>query len=177
MEAANSVTLARIPFFSRFVADQAIADAGMKNNRELVRKFEDAAAAQDEAKRSQGFYRALSDWVIGTDNSRFPVLFVRTVTETKGISDTIRQWGDYIRGLYDEAGSLAGTIHQGEYHRRQEDAVQAKGSLLRSLSIFVRILTASFVRDYVLQRFVNARDQIKLKSCITREITLESRID
>ena len=49
--------------------------------------------------------------------------------------------------------------------------------MYRGLLIFIRILTTSFVRDFVLRRFLKAKDEIVLKSCITREINLESKIN
>jgi len=45
------------------------------------------------------------------------------------------------------------------------------------LLLFVRIITGLFVRDYILKRFLIAREELVLKSCITREIILESKIN
>jgi len=47
---------------------------------------------------------------------------------------------------------------------------------LRGLTIAVRIITGLFVRDYLLGRFLKARQELILKSAISREIELDSRI-
>ena len=62
------------------------------------------------------------------------------------------------------------------YFSKIADTVHAAGSVFRGLTIFVRIITTSFVRDYLLRRFLVAREELVLKSCITRDITLDSKI-
>jgi hypothetical protein len=62
------------------------------------------------------------------------------------------------------------------YKRKTEDSVQVKGNVLRGLFLFVKILTTSFVRDILFGRFLKARQELLLKSCISREITLDSKI-
>jgi hypothetical protein len=143
----------------------------------LLRKCEDTTAVNDEARRSQGFIRNLSDNITGTDNAFFQVLFVRSISETPKITDTMKQWGEYIRGLYDLAENTAEASRQGEFYRNETETVQAEGSVFRGLLIFVKILTTSLVRDFVLRRFLIAREELVLKSCVTREILLESKIN
>jgi hypothetical protein len=104
-------------------------------------------------------------------------LFTRSVYETQSITDTIRHWREFFRGLYDEAFCFEETSRQGEFYRKETDTVQADGLLFRGLFIFIRILTTSLVRDFILRRFLIAREELVLKSCITREITLESKIN
>jgi hypothetical protein len=177
MNVSNSMSLSRLPSFYRFVNEQAKITDEMKNSIELKRQCEETAKLTDEAKRSQGFYRGVNDSLKITDFSSFPVLFIRSISETQSITDTFRQWGAYIRGLYDEAGSLAEAEHQAKYYRTETEIVKAEGNVFRGLLIFVNILTTSFVRDFVLWRFLVAREELVLKSCITREIVVESKIN
>jgi hypothetical protein len=57
------------------------------------------------------------------------------------------------------------------------DTVRAAGVVLRSLFLFVRIITDVFIGDYLIKRFLVSKTEVKLKSCVTREIILESRIN
>jgi hypothetical protein len=75
-----------------------------------------------------------------------------------------------------EAASIAETSHGGEYYRFQADTVQAQGTVFRGLLIFIKLLTTSLVRDYLLRRFLKSNEELVLKSCICREIILDSKI-
>jgi hypothetical protein len=69
------------------------------------------------------------------------------------------------------------TTRQADFYRKESNTVRAEGSLFRHLLIFVRILTASVVRDFILRRFLVAREELVLKSCITIDLKLESKIN
>jgi hypothetical protein len=84
--------------------------------------------------------------------------------------------GDYLRGIYTEAGSVAETRHEGEYYREIEDTAGSTAFSLRHLFIFLRLATLSLVRDYLLSRFLRSRDELVLKSPVTKELELESVI-
>jgi hypothetical protein len=62
------------------------------------------------------------------------------------------------------------------YKRKTEDLVQVKGNVLRRLFLFIKILTTTFVRDILFGRFLKARQELLLKSYVSREIVLESKI-
>ena len=173
----NNAALARLPVFNRFVSEGINASDGNKNNRELNIRFEDTSVIADTANRNQGFFRGIIDGIKLTDNIDFQVLFVRTLQETQGITDTFRQVRNYIRCLYVGAGNLAETACGGNSYRTINDTVQAEGAVFRHLLIFVKILSTSFVRDFIIQRFLVAREELVLKSYITREITLDSKIN
>jgi hypothetical protein len=84
--------------------------------------------------------------------------------------------GEYLRGLFVEAGSIAGTTHKADYHRIQQDTVGSEGVSLRHVVIFLRLVTFSLIRDYLLPRFLRSRDELVLKSAVTRELELDSTI-
>jgi len=104
-------------------------------------------------------------------------LIIRSVTDTAIVSHATSHWGAFIRELLDIGGTIAETTHEAEYHRYQVDMVQAEGKVFRGLLLFVRIVTQVFIRDYLLGRFLKAKQELILKSCVSREIKLESRID
>jgi len=177
MNAANSTALGRFSLFLRTAIEHIGVNTLTANIRHLVRNCAGTVTVNGVMKREQGFFSVIHEVLTGTDRTAFPVVFTRSINETKGVTDEIRQWGDYIRGLYTEAGSLAETTHTGEYYRSNSETVKAEGLAFRHLLIFIRILTVSFVRDYIIRRFLVAREEIVLKSCVTRDLVLESKVN
>jgi hypothetical protein len=173
---SNSMSLVRVSALIRFLIDRTETSASVISSREVSRKFEDKLTVNDKATRSQGFYRGVKDNLTVTDRVSYPILFVRTISETQGITDKIQKWGDYIRGLYVEAGSIAETVRWGDYYRKESDVVQADGALFRHILIFIKLLSTSLVRDFIIRRILIAREELVLKSCVTREMVLESKI-
>jgi hypothetical protein len=110
------------------------------------------------------------------DNYHYSISFLRTVEDKNSITDSFKLWGAFIRGLYDIAQSDDELSHVGEYHRFENDTVNADGSLFRHLSVFIKILITSFVRNFVLHRFLVVREELMLKSPVTREVFFDSHI-
>jgi hypothetical protein len=160
----------------RSVLEQVRAGMGIFESRGLSRKLPENVQADSTAYRSQGFYRKAHEIVRGNDDLSFPVVFVRSLPETAKASETIGHWGAYVRGLWVAAANKAETIHSSDYYRRQTETVGAHGSLFRGLLIFVKILTLSLVRDFLLRRFLKSNEELVLKSGICRDITLDSRV-
>jgi hypothetical protein len=84
--------------------------------------------------------------------------------------------GEYVRGLWVVAANRAETIHGSDYYRIQTETVQAHGSVFRGLLIFVKILTTSLVRDFLLRRFLKSNEEMVLKSGICREMVIDSKV-
>ena len=121
-------------------------------------------------------YRKLQEAVRGFDNNSFNILFMRSIKETTSVSDTFRHWRIFFRGLIDNAG-IESEVNQGKYYfLTLTETVQAAGYVFRGMLLFVSIFTRVFIRDYLLARFLRARQELVLKSCVSREILLESRI-
>jgi hypothetical protein len=173
----NTTGLFRLPIFNRFVFDDAKLDTEINNKRDISLKINNNANVKDEIKRSKGILRTIFDGLKGNDSNSFNFIFVRSVQETQGVTDTTNKISNYIRGLFVEAGSLAETDRRGDYYRTQIDVIQTEGLSLRHLLIFVKLLSACFVRDFVIRRFLVAREELVLKSCITRDLLLESKIN
>jgi hypothetical protein len=176
MNVANSTLLSRSPVFVRSALERITATMGTLTNRELSRKCAESVKAETGAKRFQGFYRKAQEGVTSVDTFSFPVLFMRSLPENAAASDSAGHWGAYIRGLRVEAANRAETSHRGEYYRFEADTAQTQGSVFRFLAIFVRLLTASLVRDFLIRRFLKSNEDLMLKSCICREIELDSSI-
>jgi hypothetical protein len=57
------------------------------------------------------------------------------------------------------------------------DVVHAAGTVFKGLILFVRIVTGVFIRDYLLRRFLKSKSELVLKSCVVREIVLDSKVN
>jgi hypothetical protein len=101
---------------------------------------------------------------------------VRTIVETVRITHKSSKKFDYIRVMDTKAHSIAETKRRGDFHRFNDDALNIPDNPIRSVGYFIKIFTTSFIRDYVLSRFLVSQDEIKLKSRITSEIILNSTI-
>jgi hypothetical protein len=123
---------------------------------------------------AQNFTRTLTQGVTLPDSRKLAGVYQRRVTQTETAGDRANQRAEYLRGLFIQAGSLAETGHEGEYYRAVEDRAGSTGVSLRHLFIFLRLATLSFVRDYLISRFLRSRDEIVLKSPVTRELELDS---
>ncbi|GHV93388.1 hypothetical protein AGMMS50268_38910 [Spirochaetia bacterium] len=84
--------------------------------------------------------------------------------------------GNYIRGLFVQAESIAETGHVSAYYRKQEDTAYTEAIPQRSLFMVIRLVTVGLVRDYLLRRFLKSNEELVLKSGICREIILDSKI-
>jgi hypothetical protein len=176
MSVTNTMSLKRSPAFNRKAAEQIKATMNISNKRGIYRNCPENIITTSELKRSQGFFTVIQEYIKGTDTPKFPVLFLRSVSDGASIFDTFKSIKAYIRILNVQADNTAETKHEAVLHRFITDTVQAAGTALRSLSLFISIVTGVYIRDYLLRRFLKAREELVLKSKITRDIILESKI-
>ena len=167
----------RFPSFFRNLIDDVKINFTKNEQREINRNCKDTTNISDVSKRSLGFFRNIFDNIENTDRFSFSVIFVRSVQDTQTISDIFKQVRNFIRCLKIEAANIAETERSGNFFRTENDTADADGSILRQLSIFIKLVSSCFVRDFIIRRFLIAREELVLKSCITREITLESKIN
>jgi hypothetical protein len=112
---------------------------------------------------------------IGDGNS-FEIAFLRSVNDTSMPSDKTHKTGAFIRELYSAVCGSGEAGHSVDYLRIRKDKARCKAEAIRSLFLFVRIASAICTRDFILKRFLRAKDELVLKSVITRELEIESRI-
>jgi hypothetical protein len=131
---------------------------------------------EDSTARQRGFIRTLVVAITTQDYVGKIQTWFRIIQEQAVTFGEAGHLGDYIRGLYTEAGSMAETKHEGEYYRTVQDTAGSIGVSLRHLCIFLRLVTLSLVRDYLIPRFLRSREELVIKSAVARELILESRI-
>jgi hypothetical protein len=176
MTVKNTMMINRLPLFFRNVTEQIKITMSKNEKLSLSRKCADDVKINSDIKRFQNVIRLIKDGLKILDTQSFSVLFVRPVHDTATAAGFFSRLGAFIRGLLVTAGSNAGTTHKAEYYHFNSDTVQAEGKASRGLLFFIRIITGVFIRDYLLGRFLIAKEELVLKSAVCREITLESRI-
>ena len=136
-----------------------------------------SVALSDNRELKTDYKRYETDTINGTGEVKNSFIFQRVLSELTRVIDKAARWMENLRLLSNRVDSITETTRIGEFYRTENDTVKAEGSVFRGLLIFVRILTTSFVRDFVLRRFLVAREELVLKSPICTEITLDSKIN
>jgi hypothetical protein len=177
----------------RGIAQAVTNTMGLKRFPTLVRKLGEAVTALYDAKTGAGFKRGMYDSagtgsVMGGMGMFFRTLSgqggsgdstgsfiarMRFVADAETVEDGTGYRGDYLRGLFAEAGNSAETVRRGGYCR---DGAGGGAVSLRHLFVFIRLLTGGFIRDYITGRFLKSKEETVLKSAVCREIRLESKI-
>ena len=126
--------------------------------------------------RLQELSRNLNEAVKGFDGYFSSIMFCRATQDTVTIKDMFHHVGAFFRGLFDKA-EVECEVNPGRiFFLTLTDTVQAAGFVFRGLLLSVRIITQVFIRDYLLSRFLKARQVIELKSAVCRELILESKL-
>jgi hypothetical protein len=105
-----------------------------------------------------------------------PAAYTRTMTQGVKLADSRKLAAAYVRkhtaavkGV-DVLGRVVDTM------RRLADTAGVEGIPLRSLGVFIKLVTVGFVRDFILRRFLKSNEELVLKSKVCREIILDSKI-
>jgi len=177
MTVYNSMNFNRLPVFYRNVSENIKVSMDLFNSRFFPRKCIENIRVTAVEKRKYTAFRKVQDALNVTDTNSFYILFLRRVPDSVGVTHTVEHWGDFIRSLKINAENIAETTHKADYYRVNKDMVKASMSVFRGLLLFVRIITKIVIRDYILRRFLKAKEDFILKSPICRELKLDSRID
>jgi hypothetical protein len=146
------------------------------SGQNYLRKLTQGVSISDSRKLQAEYKRNAKETVQANTNFNYLKIILLFLQETVKNNDTIRHITSYLRGLSDFA-ETDGKVQGGWIVTRKiTDSVHVAGSVFRGLILFVRIITGVFVRDYLLGRFLKAREELILKSAVSREIELESTI-
>jgi hypothetical protein len=176
MTVRNTVKLNRYPIFFRAVIENIKVTFIKYENRTIIRKCLEYVKINVVNKRIHNVIRHIQEIIYGFDSQNISIVYLRSVADETMAKQKFSHWGAFVRGLPITAGSTAETAHGAAYYRIQTDTVHAEGSVFRGLLLFVKIISQVFIRDYLLSRFFKARQELVLKSCVCREIILESKI-
>jgi hypothetical protein len=147
-----------------------------KLTAEYKRSLTEKVQANSLPARLLSVFRNIKEAIQGFDRFSASVLFLREMKDKIAINQEIEQTNIFIRGLSDiaeiESKARVGFV----LTRKIADTLHASGIAGRGLLLFLRIATQVFIRDYLLSRFLKARSELELKSCIQHEIVLDSKI-
>jgi len=177
MTAHNTMDIKRFPAFFRNIAEQINVSLVFNHLRSISRKCVDFINIGLQTDRRFDAMRNVNDFLGLEDSQYFSVLFIRSVNDNIQITDIFHHLGEFIRGLRFNADSIAETNRKAEYKRFSTETVQAVGAVFRGLLLFVKIVSKVFIRDYLLRRFLIAKENLIIKSPVSREILLNSKIN
>ena len=126
---------------------------------------------------SQNYLRTLTQGITLEDTKKENTVFNRLVSDTQCVSDLFQIFKTYIITILEKVKCLTDTIREGQFFRKETDLIHAQGSVFKHLIITIKILTNLFVRDYTIRRFLIAKENLILKSIITKDLILESKIN
>jgi hypothetical protein len=149
----------------------------LKLTGEYKRGIEQLVQAKDIPTGLLTLCRNIIEAVKGIDQISFSVFLIRSMKESLTISDYLGQLKSLFRRLIDKAYSIDEVKGGWVINRFIADTAIVAGAVFRGLLIFVKILTTSLVRDFILRQFLVAREELFLKSCITRELTIDSKLN
>ncbi|MDR2900741.1 MAG: hypothetical protein LBV20_04400 [Treponema sp.] len=176
MTVRNTMSLQRFTTFYRKAIEAIKISSTHSFMRSLVRKCIDNLSVRFGMNRTQGFLRAVQEKVKSFDSRSYPLLIIRNVDDRNLIYEVTQRKAEYIKQIEIQANTSGETLHRAEYYRMNNDDVQADGLALRNLLMVVKIISRLFVRDYFFFRFLKAKEELKLKSSVTRELLLDSKI-
>jgi hypothetical protein len=149
----------------------------IKKKRDLGRGIGDYAGSNDTVHRSRGIF-ALVQTLLGIhDNESHSNQWGRNITDNASVVMENSNTAEYIRELHDSSDVDSNTSRRTDYKRLQQDAGIVREEAKRMLGVFVKLVSGSMIRDYVINRFLKSKDDIQIKSKVTRELVIESRID
>ena len=171
------MTISRKPEFFRSVIENINTGSELKNKREIKRNIVETKNITETIARYRGFTSIIIDNLFSTDDMKSNVLIIRTIKNTQIVSDVFTKINEYFCKLYEEAGIIEQIKKNGKFYRTESDTANADGSVFRKISIFIKLVSTCFIRDFLLKRYLIAREEIVLKSKVTLELTVESKIN
>jgi hypothetical protein len=122
------------------------------------------------------YTRTLTQGVKLTDTRKLAAAYMRKHTATVHGTDMFSKVLGICRKLMMGVTTFAAAEHWGDYHRTQEDTAVVAGIALRSIGHFIKLVTVGVVRDFIVRRFLKSNEELVLKSKVSREIILDSKI-
>ena len=174
---ATTMTIDRLIALCRNIQEQVSLSLEKWAIQQLQRIFTENVTVESGMAKKQSLIRMVEDVISGTDNQEFSVLFYRSITDTTIITQANSGIRGFIREVKSTAGNFDGMEHGAGFYRYPIDTVDVESSLLRKLDVFVRIAIQLIAYEFFRGRFLRAKTEIVLKSCITRELIIESKIN
>jgi hypothetical protein len=165
-----------IRFLNRFITHMAENFTELRNWRDIKRNAVDSIKPFDGINRSRGFFAALQTVLGLGDKTGYSNEWGRHIADGAGAIAGTGHEGQYLRELQETPGIEAETVRAVDYQRFQHDTGNPIGDVKRMLSVFVTLFAASSIRDYIIGRFLKSKEELQIKSKITKELFIDSKI-
>jgi hypothetical protein len=162
--------------YRRITTNTVKAEATPIRHLTILKRIQDTLGSLDLVTKTLSIIASIKDTLNSFELSKITFLHFRNINEVLNTSDTLCHLKNIILGLYETVGTES-EVRTGFFHFRViSETAHVVTYVFRGMVIFARIVTVVFVRDYLLGRFLKARTELALKSCVCREIVLESKI-
>jgi hypothetical protein len=162
---------------SRRIIEQVNLSLEKRQTQALSRIFADGVTVDSSVTKRQIFIRKMEDIITGSDNQNITILFYRNITDTTAVLLATHGTRVFYREVRDTIDNIDRMESGAGFYRYQTETINAESSLLRKLDVVVRITIQLIAHEFFLSRFLRAKTEVILKSCVTRELTLESKIN
>jgi len=162
--------------YKRIAGQMVKAEATAAKHLIIFKSIQDTINSFDITTKILSLISRIQDVLGSFEMTKHGFLHFRNIFETLNTSDAITHLKKIVRGIYDIAENESETKTGFLQHRTISETVHVISSAFRVGVFIARIVTGLFVREYLLSRFLKAKAEFTLKSCVTREIFLESRI-
>jgi hypothetical protein len=142
----------------------------------IFKRIQETLGGFDLNSRSLSIFASIKDTLSNFGLSKGSFFHLRNIYESINATETLSHLRNIVRGLVEIAGNESEAKTAWLHFRALRETATAISSVSRGLFLFVRIVSSIFIRDHLLGRFLKSKAELSLKSCVCREITLESRI-
>lgn len=145
------------------------------SGQNYARTLTQGVTLSDLKNNSTAFKRSNKETAHGIDNAKINFVFFLVIAEITKLIDNVvklKQIPRIISGIVSSDAKINKSVN---HKRLKRDAVQPTGNVFKGLLITVKILTRVFIRDFLIKRFLIAKDEIILKSKVTKNISFESK--
>jgi hypothetical protein len=176
MAVHTATEIDRFPVFIRIIGENIRLAVANSVSLALKRLCSDNATVHTETIRISDVCREIMDGINGIDGQSCSIQFLRLLPDKVNAVHHASHWWAYVRGLIDFAGTEDETAQRMDYCRINTDTVKAEDNAVRKLLICIRLISKAVVKDLIINRFLKAKQEMVIKSCVVRELAIESRI-
>jgi hypothetical protein len=162
--------------FRRYVKDKIEITIHKWEKHNILKFLHDSIGVKTEFHKLREYIYKIKEIITGNDKFCFSSFYMRVLRSNVEITQKIKNWKLLFRKIFDIAINKSDTERYAEFYRKQNDDVKTTEMMKRSLVIVIRIITKVLFNDFIIGRLLIARTELTIKSCVCREIVIESGI-
>jgi hypothetical protein len=123
---------------------------------------------------AQNYTRTIQNWAIPVEVKTVKRDLRRSAKDTGKTTDILGGIVMFLRSIFDAAPAVADARPANNMLRSSLDTVNNKDTQKRSVNIFIRLLSQTFIHDYIVRLFFRSKTEYVIHSRITRELDITS---